>query len=254
MKDGWIRLAKRLAGAMDDLLFPADVACLCCGAALAPGEAQLCEACADVLNALEEKQQAIEAATVRALPAGISYVHAAYPYEGVAKRLIRVLKFDHVRDAALPLARAMSMLPAGEEDVIVPVPTTRRRLRMRGFNQSELLAREMGRILGMEVLPLLARQDDRAAQSSLPAFLRRRNLQGCMIADRRAAGRRVLLVDDVMTTGATAEEAARALLDAGAVSVGMLAAARPTGRRREDPPFLRMRAPGGKNARVGGNE
>lgn len=253
MKDGWIQLAKKLAGAIDDLLFPADVACLCCGGALAPGEAQLCAACAALLDDLEERQRAIEAGTARPLPDGIAYVHAAYPYEGVAKRLIRVLKFDHVRDAALPLARAMSMLPAGEEDVIVPVPTTRRRLKKRGFNQSELLAGEMGRILGMEVQPMLARRDDRAAQSSLPAFLRRRNLEGCMIADERAAGRRVLLVDDVMTTGATAKEAARALLDAGAVSVGMLAAVRPTGRRREDPPFLRMRAPGAEK-RPGGQE
>ena len=229
MKDGWIRLAKRLAGAMDDLLFPADVACLCCGAALAPGEAQLCEACADVLNALEARQQAIEAATVRALPAGISYVHAAYPYEGVAKRLIRVLKFDHVRDAALPLARAMSMLPAGEEDVIVPVPTTRRRLRMRGFNQSALLAEHIGRTLGMRVEKALVRVESRRPQTGLSAAARRENLAGCMAAGEAVSGKRILLVDDVVTTGATIREAARALRHAGAESIRVFAAARAAG-------------------------
>jgi ComF family protein len=233
---------EQLAAWMDELLFPSDVACLCCGCALGPQRSRICRSCQEALDALEERQRAMDAAQIRPLPEGLDDVFAAYPYTGAAKRLIRVLKFDCVREAALPLAQAMACLPTGEEEMIVPIPTTRRRLRRRGFNQSELLAREIGRIWGMEVSTALTRHDDRAAQTSLPAFLRLRNLRGCMQADLAVRGKRILLVDDVYTTGATAREAARALRLAGAVSVGMLAAARAQAGKRDDPAFLRWRA------------
>lgn len=119
-----------------------------------------------------------------------------------------MLKFESVRAAALPLAQAMSALPLGESDALVPVPTTRRRLRQRGFNQARLLAEHLGEIWGMPVLPALSRKDEHTAQMKLSAESRRSNLADCMRSDASVSGKRILLVDDVLTTGSTASEAA----------------------------------------------
>lgn len=218
--------AGRIAAWIDELLFPEKTGCLCCGRALDEEEGGLCAACTQALEALEARQEENERRGMGEIAPGLAYVHAAYPYEGQARALILRLKFESIRAAAVPLARAMCMLPTGEEDVLVPVPTTRRRLRRRGFNQAALLAGEIARELGMPVENALERVDERAAQSTLSAGGRRRNLVGCMRTSADVSGRRILLVDDVYTTGSTAQEAARALLEAGARSVGMLSAAR----------------------------
>lgn len=78
----------------------------------------------------------------------------------------------------------------------------------------------------MPVLPALSRRDEHAAQTKLSAENRRRNLEGCMEADSAVRGLRALVVDDVLTTGSTASEAARALLAAGAARVGLVTAAK----------------------------
>lgn len=137
-----------------------------------------------------------------------------------------MLKFESVRAAALPLAQAMSALPLGESDALVPVPTTRRRLRQRGFNQARLLAEHLGEIWGMPVLPALSRKDEHTAQMKLSAESCRSNLADCMRSDASVSGKRILLVDDVLTTGSTASEAARALLAAGACRVSLVTAAK----------------------------
>ena len=214
-------------------LFPGDVLCLCCGTALGEDAKDgVCPACLRALEALSRRQEARPACTP---PEGIGYVHAAFVYDAQAKQLIHRLKFDSVRMAAVPLARAMAMLPAGEEDVIVPIPTDRKRRRRRGFDQSALLAQHMGELLGMEVCLALSRTRYCPPQTSLSAQERRRSLVGCMRADESVRGRRVLLVDDVYTTGATAGEAARALLAAGSAGVGMLAASMASLEGRADP-------------------
>lgn len=236
----WIRESVlRLRALAESLLFPEGIACLACGRALEEGrENGLCRGCAAALDALEEKQQRLEAADSRALPSELVYVHAAFTYEDPARRLIRMLKYDRVKCAAQPLIEAMATLPSGEEELIVPVPTTAKRLRERGFNQSYLLAQGIGKILGMETEDVLERSGEQQAQSKLSGKERLNNLNGCMHAKRRLDGMRILLVDDVYTTGATAKEAARALLEAGALSVGMFAAARALP-EEEQPPFLR---------------
>ena len=151
-----------------------------------------------------------------------------------------MLKFESVRAAALPLAQAMSALPLGESDALVPVPTTRRRLQQRGFNQARLLAEHLGEIWGMPVLPALSRKDEHTAQMKLSAESRRSNLADCMRSDASVSGKRILLVDDVLTTGSTASEAARALLAAGACHVSLVTAAK-TIPESSDPLFVPAR-------------
>ena len=112
-------------------------------------------------------------------------------------------------------------------DVIVPVPLHRARERERGFNQAALLARRIGRRLAVPTRPRwLARIRPTRPQSELSAGERRANVRGAFRASRRVAGRHVLVVDDILTTGATVDACARALRDAGAQRVGVLTVAR----------------------------
>ena len=128
--------------------------------------------------------------------------------------------------AAGELARRAAGRAGEPPDLVVPVPLHPRRLRRRGFNPAGLLAGAIARGAGLRLAAaLLERRRDTPSQTGLSAAARRRNVAGCMRA-RRAVPERIWLVDDVLTTGATAREAARALRAAGARSVLALAAAR----------------------------
>lgn len=114
-----------------------------------------------------------------------------------------------------------------QPDVVVPMPLSARRLARRGFDQTRLLARPVARRLGLPLAGhLLRRTRDTAQQKGLQAAGRAANLAGAFRAADQTAGRRILLVDDVMTTGATLHEAARTLKEAGAAAVVGLAVAR----------------------------
>lgn len=156
------------------------------------------------------------------------------PYEGGLRTAIHELKYRGRRrvarrlaDALLGDARASALLC--QADVLVPVPLHPRRRRERGFNQAELLAFELGRRTGLPVAGnALVRRKDTAPQTGLSAARRRQNVAGAFSVRRRVriAGRVVVLVDDVLTTGATALACARALQDAAAGEVRLLAVAR----------------------------
>jgi ComF family protein len=147
---------------------------------------------------------------------------------------VHELKYHGRRRVAARLAEVLLALPAVRDvlargAVLVPVPLHPRRRRERGFNQAELLAREVGRRARLPVAPsALVRRKDTVAQAGLSAAARRRNVRGAFAVRRRAAvaGKVVVLVDDVLTTGATASACASLLRDAGASEVRLLAVAR----------------------------
>lgn len=145
---------------------------------------------------------------------------------------IRGLKYGGRRALAASLSDLLAeRLPfsPGEHDLVAPVPLHVRGLRARGFNQAALLARGPARRLGVRLdVGLLVRRRDTAAQVGLGESERRRNVRRAFAVrpGRRARGLRVLLVDDVATSGATADACAQALLGAGARSVDVLAVAR----------------------------
>ena len=129
-------IALRVRAWAEALLFPEGVVCLNCSRA--PKEALchgLCEACTAALEALSEKQERIELDQPKENGLLLVYVHAAFPYQDPARKLIRMFKYDHIRSAAEPLIAAMALLPSGEEELLVPIPTTAKRLKERGFNQ-----------------------------------------------------------------------------------------------------------------------
>ncbi len=125
-------------------------------------------------------------------------------------------------------ARLAEAMPRNERiDAIVPMPIHWTRRLSRGFNQSELLARELSRHTGLPVLTALQRTRRTRKQSDLTGAQRRRNVKGSFSASRNhVQGRRVLLVDDVLTTGSTVNEAAAELKRKGALRVAVLTVAR----------------------------
>jgi ComF family protein len=114
-----------------------------------------------------------------------------------------------------------------EVDCIIPVPLHRRRQRARGFNQAELLARVVGRWLRLPVeTRLLQRVTDTPSQTGLTPAQRVENVRGAFAVRSKLDRKRILLVDDVCTTGATLDACARVLKRAGAASVEVAAVAR----------------------------
>lgn len=164
-------------------------------------------------------------------PPAYDYARSAAVYEGGLREALHAFKFSGKRALARPLAellveQCVAAMPADIE-AVVPVPLARARERERGFNQAALLAGKIARRLGIPARPgWLARVRATLPQSDLPATARRANVRGAFRASRRVAGRHVLLVDDIFTTGATLGECARALRAGGARRVGALTVAR----------------------------
>jgi len=163
-------------------------------------------------------------------PPGWDWARAGAEYEGVVRDAIHALKFRGKRALARPLAQLIGeQWPPLARDVaaLVPVPLGRPRERERGFNQAALVAERLAPDLGVAVRPRwLARLRDTQPQSDLGAGERRANVRGAFEARAEVAGRHVVVVDDVMTTGATLAECARALRAAGAARIGVVAVAR----------------------------
>ena len=170
----------------------------------------------------------------RAVPAGegrcpeaVDRVLARWAYDGVPRSLVLDLKLRNVRGAAEPLAHGLVDLVRQSgcaAEVLTWVPGRPRENRVRGFDHAELIAREVSRRLGLPCVPLLRRRLEVADQTGLSRVERRLNLAGAF-GSRPVAGR-VALVDDVMTSGATATACAQALKAAGAAGVELLAACR----------------------------
>lgn len=163
-------------------------------------------------------------------------------YEGELRDLVHLFKYGRVESLAKPMAQWMlQALPPGRSvDCVVPVPMHWWKRWRRGFNQAELLAREVARGLEKPIVKALRRLKASRVQAGLASAARRRNaLDSFSLAGAGpVAGKTVLLVDDVFTTGATATACARLLKRAGALSVEMLALARVD--RRAPAPFPRV--------------
>ncbi|HEY6352408.1 MAG TPA: ComF family protein [Candidatus Angelobacter sp.] len=159
-------------------------------------------------------------------------------YDGALRDLIHLLKYQQIKPVAPLLARLLVGTLAGvalpESLVVVPVPLFKRKLRERGFNQAEEIARAFvrrSRLRGIQLdTSSLARARETASQTGLTRHQRRANLRGAfaVVRPERIADRSVLVIDDVMTTGATASECSRVLLRAGAKQVFVATVARAT--------------------------
>lgn len=205
----------RLLRKLEEVLWPRGVKCLCCDD-LSGGEF-LCPTCVESLQAMR----------LDAPEQGSESVRSVYRYDGVAKKLVLLLKEECAADAALVLAKNMAEpvlelnLPPDTVLTWVSMPDIRRK--KRGIDHGRTLCKAVAAQTGMEVRQLLVRTRNAHTQRGLNREARLRNLSGTF-ACREHIDHPVLLIDDVMTTGATAEQCSAILKAAGATQVYVLTA------------------------------
>lgn len=204
----------------------AGVACASCRATL-PWNDRACRHCALPLAAT-----ALDAcANCLRLPPPQDRTWTAFHYAAPVSHDIIALKF-HARFASAHalgelMAARLALRPEPLPEWLVPVPLHASRLRLRGYNQALELARALAARLPLRLAPAVARRlRATPEQTRLSSAQRRRNLRGAFAVDAEVRGRHVALLDDVVTTGATAAELARAMRAAGAARVEVWAAAR----------------------------
>ena len=240
------RLADRLSELLDFLLPPA---CLGCRGRLptASPDRLVCAPCLSRLSPLSTPgcvrcgfplgtgaPGGVDCLECRGWPPGLTVVRSAYELRPPADALVHALKYGGWARLAEPMAARMariSLPEAWRQGVfLAPVPTTAARRRTRGYNQAELLAEGMAETLDAPLVRALVRAHGRRTQTALHPGERQANVRGAFAARTGLRDTlndaRVLLVDDVLTTGATASAAACALLEAGASSVGLITYAR----------------------------
>lgn len=214
------------------VLLPQD--CLLCAAD--SGDALLCPACTASLPVLAAPRCPVCAAPapgggtcgacLKTAPA-FDATCAAWRYGFPVDRLIQALKFEHRLALAGFFADALRAGPLPSGDLLIPVPLSPARLRERGFNQAAEIARPLAGALGIELnLEDCRRTAETPPQTSLPWKERRRNVKNAFECGIDLAGKAVIVVDDVMTTGATLDEFARTLKRHGASRVANWVAAR----------------------------
>ena len=235
---------KRVGGVILDMVLPPR--CLACGGAV-EANGNLCAQCWPRVNflgppwceacgfpfAFDAGPGSLCAVCARDRPA-YRHSRAVFRYDEGSRGMILGFKHGDRTDAAPAFTRWMARAGAAvlaEAEILVPVPLNRWRLLTRRYNQAALLAREMARLSGVVCVPdLLVRRRRTPSQGGLGRAERVRNVRGAFAVRGRhrslPADRRIVLVDDVLTTGATAEACTRVLLAAGAASVDILALAR----------------------------
>lgn len=216
---------------LDDLIgLLAPHACLACGA-----EGRLlCPACQAALTAVEPRcyrcqRPSADGSTCLNCPAALSKVSVATSYQSHAKTLIWQLKLNGAQAAARIMAKYMvSMVDEVGNAWLVPVPTATSRARQRGYDQAKLLAREISRQTNLPYLECLARHGQ-TSQHGTSRHDRLNQLDNAFRIKRPhlIKNTHIILVDDVITTGATLEIAARTLRKAGAEQVEAITFARP---------------------------
>lgn len=228
----FLSAVERLGRAALDLVFPPR--CVGCGSI----GAFLCQACIASLPRAEGPRcsrcwrpgrAADPCLECRAAPPAFDGLRAAFVYDGVARELVHALKYRGITALAAPMASLLAEVARRHglaAEFVAPVPLSGLRRRTRGYNQAESLAGALGRELRLPVRSRAVRRRRHTPPQARTADAeeRRRNVAGAFVSrDAGIAGRDVLLVDDVTTTGATLAACAVALKEGGAGSVWALA-------------------------------
>lgn len=243
------QLGRGAFGSVLDLVFPRD--CIYCESSRKGGGDFLCGLCQREICFLESPYchccgipadisydfptENFECALCRKNTFSFDRARSLGPYDAALKKLIHHFKFNKQPGVMKDIAPFMADYFAGQEDsweefYVVPVPLFYRRMKARTFDQSFLIAREVARTLGLPLANgLLRRVRDTESQAQMKTKAERaKNIKGAFTVDRpdRTLGMDILLIDDVMTTGATVSEAAKMLKQAGAGQIHVFTLAR----------------------------
>jgi predicted amidophosphoribosyltransferase len=222
-----IHLLRRTVSHVLDAALPA--ACVGCGREGPP----LCGACVPALDRRLDAPAGVPIGLPGDLPAPLLQLDWCAPFSGTVRSALHAIKYGGEQRLAEPLgaavARRWARIGVGA-DVVAHVPVHVDRARTRGYDQAELIARAAARQLGLPYAPLLTRERATIAQFDLDRGDRAANVAGAFVAAHRRGqdpgGRWVLLVDDVVTTGATLAACAEALDRAGALGTSAITVAR----------------------------
>lgn len=208
----------KIREAILNLFYPKRANCMGCGAATGCREDWICPACREDL--------ARSWVGAEPPPKYIDAVAYAYVYRGAAAGIVRRLKYSGVGKLAAfmgeDMVRAYRFIEPTGADCVCCVPMHRKRQRQRGYNHAELLARDVAARLDIPCVQTLERTRNTRQQARLDDRARRQNLRDAFAVKESVAGRRVILVDDVCTTGSTAMACAKALRVGGAEKVYLL--------------------------------
>ncbi len=222
-----------------DLFFPK--VCVCCGSAFSQGLSNvLCSVCFDRIEpyrspvcercGISLPERAFEGVgeprclDCGEMPSHLDTVRSLGPYEGALRLAHHAFKFQGMEHLAIPLAHKITIPIAGsfwkEVQALIPVPMNPEKERERGYNPSALLAHQISIGTDIPVLPLIQKTRSNVSQRTLSREERLKNPRGAFEVIALAGVERVVLVDDVLTTGATLEECAKVLKTAGVRWVG----------------------------------
>jgi len=239
----WLKAAEILGETLRDLVYPAS--CELCGRAL-PGEETICGKCRSALPRIKgprceicsmphagelEKFTCLNCTGARF---AFGFSVSAYRASGEVREMIHRFKYGRAQHLCRPLADLMSegladpRVRAFAPDALIPVPLHPVRKRERGFNQSQLLSEELRRMVKCPLQPILRRSRYTKTQTEFTRKARMQNLRGAfnLVQNASVKGKRLLLVDDVFTTGSTLHQCASVLVKAGAAEVNAITVAR----------------------------
>lgn len=234
-----ILILARLLKELCDLVYPPYPKCPACGQEYQPLEINLCTDCITRINFIEEDYcskcgKMVGVSTelcfdCREYERSFTTARAVGVYEKGLKDYIKLFKYQKQRQLAEPLAELMAIYverfyQLSEIDYITYIPVHQSRLRERGFNQAYLLAKRIADSLHLGIAKLLKRKRATVKQSKLGNLARRKNLRGefKLLNQAKIINSKLLVVDDIYTTGTTVNEASNILLSAGAAQVKII--------------------------------
>lgn len=232
-------MIKKILSSIEKALFP-ELRCFVCGREMHEPETGLCWRCQRKIKRIEgthcEKcgMKILEGerfcTTCKNTKYDFTKARAAFVFDEVSSALVHGLKFKAKKFTAKMLAREMAKVFEDMKiapDMIIPVPLHAKRKGKRGFNQSELIAEELSKLVEIQTEPnILSRIRQTSSQRGLSQKSRKENLEGAFACEQRelVKNKSVLLIDDVFTTGTTVDECSKVLRKAGAKNVFVLTA------------------------------
>lgn len=199
----------------EDVIFPKADSCAVCGRVLPEGSGFMCSACASQLYLIDSFDEKIKSEYKDRYYDSVS---ASCSYRGLARDMVHSLKYKDKREVASAMAAYMksTIEDIDSFDMYVPVPVSESRFNQRGYNHAGIIALELSDITGIKTLDILTRVKNTKPQILFSSSERWYNVQDAFECRTSIIGKRVILIDDVITTGATMHYCAKALKSAGA--------------------------------------